>query len=212
MSISLIMVVMAAFTTFFVNSVAFTNQQRATQVATQIANSTIQGIRALPASDLVTSRAVDGVEAQFTAMAQASDLDRPATTPSGALETLEETQTVNNIDYGVDIDLKPCEIQPEDSICTPAKGDTGIEYTRAVVTVTWTGARCPLTGCSFATSTMVNTAEDPTFDVNQLDCDEVGGSARRPIGPSATPSIWRPQQTTRRRSASLSVLELCPQA
>ena len=48
-SISLIAVVMAAFTTFFVNSVAFTSQQRATQIATQIANSAVEAIRALPA-------------------------------------------------------------------------------------------------------------------------------------------------------------------
>ena len=59
MSIVLIAVVMAAFTTFFVNSVAFTNQQRATQIATQIANSTVEAIRALPASDLVNGHDAD---------------------------------------------------------------------------------------------------------------------------------------------------------
>ena len=79
-SISLIMVVMAAFTTFFVNSVAFTSQQRATQVAIQIANSTIQGIRALPASDL--SPSADGVAAPVS--------------------TTASTQTVNNVVYSID--------------------------------------------------------------------------------------------------------------
>ncbi|MET0864841.1 MAG: hypothetical protein ABWZ98_10945 [Nakamurella sp.] len=53
-AICLIAVVMAGFTTFFVNSVASTSAQRATQIATQIANSGVELIRALPASDLVS--------------------------------------------------------------------------------------------------------------------------------------------------------------
>ena len=53
MAISLIAVVMAAVSTFFVNSVASTSLQRATQIATQIANSSVDMIRALPSSDPV---------------------------------------------------------------------------------------------------------------------------------------------------------------
>ena len=66
-SIGLIAVVMAAFTTFFVSTVAFTNQQRATQVATQIANSAVEAIRALPASDLVNGHDPTSVKVQFAA-------------------------------------------------------------------------------------------------------------------------------------------------
>ncbi len=71
-SISLIAVVMAAFTTFFVNSVAFTSQQRATQIAIQIANSTVEAIRALPASDLVNGHDPTSVKAQFAAASAAA--------------------------------------------------------------------------------------------------------------------------------------------
>ena len=65
-AISLISVVMAAFTTFFVNSVAFTSQQRATQAATMIANSAVDTIRAAPPSDLLVSGATAGVPATQT--------------------------------------------------------------------------------------------------------------------------------------------------
>ena len=158
---------MAAFTSFFVNSVAFTSQQRATQVAIQIANSTIQGIRALPAADLVAGRATDGVGAQFASMSQATDSGRPTTAPSAAVKTLEGPQKVNNIDYGVDIEAAECEILTQDSICARAVGDTGIAYIRADVVVTWTGARCPSNGCTYVTSTLLSTADDPTFNVNE---------------------------------------------
>src|ERR1700709_1346692 len=53
-AISLISVVMAAFTTFFINSVANTNQQRAAQAATQLADSAVDLIRSLPASDVTS--------------------------------------------------------------------------------------------------------------------------------------------------------------
>ena len=52
-AISLISVIMAAFTTFFVNSVANVNQQRSTQTATMLADSAVDLMRSLPPSDLV---------------------------------------------------------------------------------------------------------------------------------------------------------------
>jgi len=64
-SISLIVLVMAAFSTFFVNSVAFTNQQRATQVAIQIANSAVETMRAAPPADLINGQDAATVDAQF---------------------------------------------------------------------------------------------------------------------------------------------------
>jgi type II secretory pathway pseudopilin PulG len=145
-AISLISVVMAAFTTFFVNTVAFTSQQRATQIATLIANSAVEMVRAAPPSDLLVSGATAGVPA---------------------------TQTVNNVVYGVTASFVACAIQtgvPVNGVtlnpsCLPAA--TGIQYLRAVVTVTWTGARCPPTKCQYVTSTLVSPVDDPLFNLNQ---------------------------------------------
>ena len=141
-SIGLIGVVMAAFTMFFINSVAFTSQQRATQIATSIANSAVDTIRAMPASDLPVDGAV------------------------GAVPT---TQTVNNVVYRVVNSITACVIpagMTQGADCgSPSVG--GTPYLRASVMVTWAGTRCPPTQCAFMTSTLLSAVDDPLFNPNQ---------------------------------------------
>ncbi len=137
-AISLISVVMAAFTTFFINSVAFTNQQRSAQIATTIANSAMDTIRALQPSKVETQ----------------------------AVKT--SSQTVNNVVYSVASTFSICAISATvtvNAICaTRAPLSTEIGYLRAVVTVTWPGANCPSRVCSYVTSTLISTVDDPKFD------------------------------------------------
>jgi type II secretory pathway pseudopilin PulG len=181
-SISLIAVVMAAFTTFFVNSVAFTSQQRATQIAIHIANSAVEAIRALPGSDLVNGHDPTSVKAQFAA---ASAVVRPALSgmtaamdaaaPIGggataAVPTTATTQTLNNVRYSSSTYLGTCVIPTGITVhanCAPGAESTGIGYLRVVVAVTWEGARCPPTGCGYVTSALLSTADDPLFTQNQ---------------------------------------------
>lgn len=158
-AISLIAVVMAAFTTFFVGAVASTGAQRATQVATQIANSTVDMIRAMPSSDLPPLvRAIDPQALSGTGT--------PVVVPSlGGPQ-----QIINNVGYRTSVALGTCVIDKaatSNAACSAAALTTGIAYLRAAVTVTWSGARCPAAGCTFVTSTLLSTVDDPLFNVSQ---------------------------------------------
>lgn len=179
-AIALIAVVMAGFTTFFVNSVASTTQQRATQAATQIANSTVDAIRAIPSSDPLNGRDAVSVLNQFNAASSAvspwlsastqqavDKLATPGAGASAALPTSAVLQTVSNVVYSVNTYLSYCAfpIGTTSATCVPASVPTG--YLRAVVAVTWAGSRCPPTLCAYVTSTLLSTFDDPLFNLNQ---------------------------------------------
>ena len=181
-AIGLISVVMAAFTTFFINTVAYTSLQRATQTATQIANSTIESIRALPASDPLNGHDASSVLAQFSAapsavtpwlsgMTQATD--PTALTGSGltaGVPTAAVTQTVNNVVYKVNSYFGTCVIATgvtQSAACAVGAATSGTGYLRVVVAVTWAGSRCPATGCAYVTSTLLSTVDDPLFQLTQ---------------------------------------------
>lgn len=181
-AISLIAVVMAAVTTFFVGAVASTGLQRATQVATQLANSSVDTIRSLPGSDPIIGHDAISVATQFNAVPAAvapwlssmtAATDPKAVTGSGAtaaVPTVGVAQTVNNITYSVTVYLGNCVIPAgvlTNAVCAPAAAATGIQYLRAVVAVNWTGQRCPAGQCSYVTATLLSTVDDPLFNVNQ---------------------------------------------
>ena len=182
-AISLISVVMAAFTTFFINSVANVNQQRSDQVASQLADSAVDLIRSLPASDLVVGHDSSSVQAQFAAastkvspalqtMNQAVDTTAAANAGRTAtIPTVAVTQTVNNIVYSVTSYLGTCVVPTGallNAACSLGAASTGISYYRAVVAVAWPGAHCTTNVCSYVTSTLLSPSSDPTFNVNTV--------------------------------------------
>ncbi len=76
--------------------------------------------------------------------------------------------------------------------CAPGAAVTGIGYLRVVVAVTWTGARCPPTGCSYVTSTLLSTVDDPLFTrISPHPLHRCWPIRVRRSPPSATPSICR---------------------
>ncbi len=179
-AISLIAVVMAAFTTFFVNAVASTSQQRATQVATQIANSAVDVIRGMPSSDPVNGRDATTVATQFDAASSTvspwlSTMTR-ATDPralsgvgtAAQVPTVGVLQTINNVSYTSNVYLGTCMIPTgvSGAACGVGTG-TGTQYLRAVVAVTWAGPRCPPTRCTYLTSVLLSPVDDPLFNPNQ---------------------------------------------
>ena len=182
-SIGLISVVMAAFTTFFVSAVMSTNNQRATQTATRIANSAMESLRALPASDPVIGHDASSVLTQFAAAPPAVTpwlqgmepaTDPLAPTGSGAtavVPTSPVRQVINTIDYRVATYLGTCVIPngtTRDASCGSGATTTGIGYLRAVVAVTWAAARCPSGGCAYLTSTLLSPVDDPLFNESQF--------------------------------------------
>lgn len=216
-SISLIVLVMAAFSTFFVNTVAFTSLQRANQAATAVANSMLERIRALPPSDLVTGRDATSVAAQLQAApapVSASLISMgvgvgaavdPSATAGGAgpvtVPIAPTATTLNGVVFNTSVYLGNCTVVAGVTVganCAPAAAPTG--YLRAVVAVTWTGSRCPATGCSYVTSTLVSTADDPLFNPRQAppaapvltnpgaQTSAVGDVVTLPVTVSAVPS------------------------
>jgi Tfp pilus assembly protein PilV len=178
-AISLITVIMTAMATFFIGAVDSTNQQRSRQIAAQIANSSVETIRGLPASDLLTGHDTTSVAAQYaaasstvqpwlTSMSQASDPLAPVGSgATAAIPTVAVVQTVNNIAYGIQSYLGTCGLTSSGGDCTIAGEATGIKYLRAVVAVTWEDNLCPSDTCTYLTATLLNQDDDPTFNLHQ---------------------------------------------
>ena len=86
------------------------------------------------------------------------------------MPTVAVTQTVNNVVYTDNVYVGTCVIPAGVTVnasCAPGAVATGIQYLRAVVAVTWAGARCPPTRCTYVTSTLLSTVDDPLFNLNQ---------------------------------------------
>jgi type II secretory pathway pseudopilin PulG len=180
-TISLITVVMTALASFFLNGIASTNHQRAQQTAAQVANSAVETVRGLHASDLLTGHDTSSVSSQFSAapasvqpwlasMNAAADTSAAAGSgATAAIPTGAVTQTLNNVAYQVNDYLGWCGVPTDGSgtDCTSAAVSIGIKYLRAVVAVTWPDARCPASTCAYVTSTLLSAADDPTFNLNQ---------------------------------------------
>ena len=183
-AITIVTIVMGAVGVEFVSGMVSTSQQRAQQGAVQLADSTVEQIRALHASDLVTGRDLASVKTQFQSAPAAVQpwltstvadwaYDANAAAGSGAtaaIPTAGVTQAPGNVTYTVNQYLYYCSIRTTGSTDCVSPGTlTGISstaYLRAVVAVSWSGARCASGTCSYVTSTLVSQAADRTFRIN----------------------------------------------
>lgn len=180
-SISLITIIMTAMATFFVGALDSTAQQRARQVAAQLADSNVETIRGLPASDLLTGHDATSVSTQYSAapstvtpwlasMSQASSSSAaPGSGPTAAIPTIAVSQTVNNVVYTIQSYLGTCGIVTGSGSgdCTIGGQTGGIGYLRAVVAITWRDKVCANSLCTYVTATLISQDDDPTFNLNQ---------------------------------------------
>lgn len=183
-SITLVMIVMAALATFFLTVTQSTSYERGKQSAVQLANSELNLIRGVPAADLVLGRSTTQVSSQFanapaavqpwltsTTIAQVADPN--ATTATTQTVPMSATATANSIAYTITNYLGTCSVPTSagngtDCSTSAAAVSAGTSYLRAVVAVTWRGVRCPANVCSYVTGSLVSTAPDATFVSNQL--------------------------------------------
>ena len=185
-AITIITIVMGAVGVEFVGSVAATDQLRARQTAVRIASSTVDQLRALHPTDLLTGRGAESVGTQFdtgssnsavkpwlSTMDQASDATPGLLSTSGAhaeVPTVATVERPDGTDFSVERYLGTCMMAADAEKCVPrstldaAEVATAIPYLRAVVTVSWTRARCR-PSCVFVTSTLISTQPEPTFEV-----------------------------------------------
>ncbi len=181
-AITLITIIMGAMATFFVNGVTSTNQQRARQAATQLADTAVESIRSLNPSDLVTGRDSASVTTQFGAasalvsgwlatMTAAADASATAGSgPTATVPTVAVTQTVNHLAFSISKYLGWCAVPAGAAAvdCDRTHLSSGVRYLRAVVAVTWSDSHCTAGVCTYLTATLINTADDPTFNLNQF--------------------------------------------
>ena len=193
-AIGLIILVMAAFNTFFVGAVTSTNHERATQTAVQLADSSMEQIRSMSISDLLTGHDAKSVGDQFNAapatvkpslklMTQAIDPALPPPSNNAGLTAKITTnpggvsQTMNTIGYQVSDYLGSCTILGGATTCCPVGAtDTGCRgtspgnsYLRALISVTWQDQTCKDLNlpCTYMTSALLSPGSESCFYFSQ---------------------------------------------
>ena len=176
-SIALLSIIMAALTTFSITTINSTGYQRQRQAAVQVANSTLDTLRAVQSSTLANGRTAAAVQSQFnaaptqvapwlTTMTQLSD-GSGATSPQIPMSA---STTLNNTVFTATNYLGTCTASGTavtDNACTTTVPSNPVTYTRAVVAVTWPGPRCPNSLCSLVTATLISPRSDPLFSSQQ---------------------------------------------
>lgn len=186
-AITVITIVMAAVGAEFIGGMVATSQQRTQQGAVQIASSTMEEIRSLKPTDLLSGRDSTSVNDQFTnaipavaARLATMDKDWDRSLSSGGINAVIPTcgdntspqpatctQTPSTVAYKIRQYLGACYVASSGTDCvTLANSGAGsTKYLRAVVAVVWDGPRCGA-GCSYITSTLVSATADPTFRID----------------------------------------------
>lgn len=180
-SVFVISVVMAALSAFFVSSASLTNQQGATQAATQLAADATSKAHNMKGSDLADGRdamsshtqwnnPVTGVAPYLVDMAEA--WDATAAVGAGAtavLPTSAKTTLVNTVSYQTNWYLGKCWQPLGGGDCIKTQTVGYATFYRVVVAVTWRSRTCASSTCNFVTSTLVsNEAHEPMFNINTV--------------------------------------------
>jgi prepilin-type N-terminal cleavage/methylation domain-containing protein len=129
-SIALVGTVMAALSTFYLSSQAATRAQAARQVAVQLATDGMELVRAYDPSRLY------GAERALP---------------------LQKSEAVNGITYTQHFTVTQCWQASAGADCVGTETTGAIPFLRVEVKVTWSEANCRSGGCSYATTTLVNT-------------------------------------------------------
>jgi type II secretory pathway pseudopilin PulG len=184
-AITLLMIVMAALATFFITVTQSTTYERARQSAVQLANTEMDAVNAVSATDLCSGRTPSTDSTQFAGAPptvaaalqttqQACGTNTTASTPTLPLTT---TAVANNITYTLTNYLGNCWIPTVTALGTACTNTAaaiaaGTPYLRAVVSATWQGNHCPQvsgTGlCTYVTSALISAQGDPTFNLCTL--------------------------------------------
>jgi type II secretory pathway pseudopilin PulG len=178
-SISLITVIMSAVGVEYVAGLASASHQRAQMTATQVADTAVEGLRALQPTDLLTGRDQTSVTSERDTLAAISTVSPwisadagklaydPTVTTGGAtaiVPTAAVARKPGVISYQVYRYLE-CAAVSTDHVCRSTA--TALNYIRAVVAVVWTQRGCPASTCAYVTSTLISADSDPQFDDNQ---------------------------------------------
>jgi Tfp pilus assembly protein PilV len=188
-SMAIVTIVMTGLGALLITMTQVSGKQRDSQVATQIADSMVDKVRAVGAASAVSGRDKTSAQTQFNGVAPAT-LDSPAksaalspwlssmtyaydsTAASGAgsaasLPTLPTHQSVNGTTFSINDFVGWCYKAVAAADCTATQTTGSVQDVRVVVAVTWRASSCPSTGCSYISATLLNGSGDPVFNFNQ---------------------------------------------
>jgi type II secretory pathway pseudopilin PulG len=181
-AIALVGVVMTAVASFFVRSVSATNQQRGKQVATHLADSAMERVRALKGSSIADGRKKptgSGIgligTPVVTLPGDTTWRNEAVANTTPLLPTEPENVRVAGTDYRRYWYVGECRMPQvvivglnECAITIPVSSTTAVPMFRVVVAVTWPDKVCTRNECVFVTSTLVSgAADEPVFNENE---------------------------------------------
>ena len=188
-SISLIVIVMAGITNFFVSITSLTGQLRTRQGAVMYADNTVDRIRAMQPSDTYIGRTSTAVSSEFShapsqvtsflsQMSQVSD--NSGASPKLAMTSQQGGYTATNYIGSCMIPLAAA----NGTACLASYPNTVsvAAFLRVVVAVTWSNTHCSNSTCAYVTDTLLSRDSDPNFLLNQT--------------PPASPQIVDPSAQT----------------
>ncbi|MFF5081831.1 putative Ig domain-containing protein [Actinoplanes sp. NPDC000266] len=188
-ALTILSITLLASTPFFVTSLQSVNRQRTKQAAIELANTSMEQVRGLKGSSLLTGHGQQAGEAQFaaapavvkpylTTMQVGHDEDSAVATTDGAdapLSTAAQVTTVEGTTFTRMIYVGACEIYLTGAgdCVYPGSGnrpsDTTkiLKFFRAVVLVSWPDNSCTANTCQYVASTLVSRAPEPNFDLHR---------------------------------------------
>jgi prepilin-type N-terminal cleavage/methylation domain-containing protein len=174
-SITLMAIVMASLSAFFITTVSATDQQSGRQSATQLAQDAVELVRGLKGSAILTGRAKCGVGATCAApvagvapyLADLEEWDYPTGT-AAQLPTTAKQVVVSGVTYAQNWYVGKCWQPLAGGACQKDPGTGPIQFLRLVVGISWSEKHCPANACSVVTSTLINSATvSPLFKSDQ---------------------------------------------
>jgi prepilin-type N-terminal cleavage/methylation domain-containing protein len=192
-ALAVLSVTMLASAPFFIKALTNVNKQRTMQTAIQLANTSMEHVRGLKGSSLLSGRSVKATQAQFDiapasvrpylqTMEVAGDpVIKDVNSTVGAtapISTSVQKVTIDGIEYDQNIYVGNCEVYltGTNTECVYPKGAAApsdstkiLQFFRVVIQVTWADSTCKTVDgrCGYIATTLISRASEPTFDFNR---------------------------------------------
>ncbi|HET9518881.1 MAG TPA: putative Ig domain-containing protein [Actinoplanes sp.] len=180
-SLSIVGVVMAALAPLMTTALRIGNYQDELQLATQAATNDLEHIHRMDPAGLLKGRDKQSVDASYDnpvtpeIVPYLEDMERawdstaaPGTGTLGTtrIRTVTESIVVNGVYYNKRKYVGRCWQSTSGGPCVKSP-QTGVEFFRVVVRVSWGNWRCPANACFYAASALIaNAPSDPVFNTN----------------------------------------------
>jgi prepilin-type N-terminal cleavage/methylation domain-containing protein len=179
-AITIVGVVMTAVASFFMRSISATGQQRGAQVASHLADTAMERVRALKGSAVADGREkgdeMPSLAAVNTMLADTTRLNKKLASGTPTLPVTPETVTVAGLNYLQYWYIGACALPSTGNVDADSDECTGAALTaaetvpvfRVVVAIVWPERNCAGNQCVFVTSSLVSSEPDePVFNENE---------------------------------------------